>query len=125
MLENDIEMVENAVARSAPGSKLWDAWNRIKKELSGSGQNSAALSNYEICVSCMDQPAMLCLACAKKSALPSGETNTSSPKLPGLEEFIKEAKRFQSEGDKLGGLTLIDIIEHLHDFVVRKIGRKQ
>jgi len=88
MLENDIEMVENAVARSAPGSKLWDAWNRIKKELSGSGQNSAALSNYEICVSCMDQPAMLCLSCAKKSALPSGETNTTKvqicPECEGL-----------------------------------------
>ena len=58
MLENDIEMVENAVARSAPGSKLWDAWNRIKKELSGSGQNSA------------------------EKTQPEGETNTPSAKCP-------------------------------------------
>jgi len=37
-----------------------------------------------------------------------------------LDDFVKEAKRFQSEGEKLGGVTLIDIIEHLHDFMIRK-----
>ena len=52
-------------------------------------------------------------------ALNSSQAIQQSKKLPGLEEFIKEAKRFQSEGEKLGGITLIDIIEHLHDFVVR------
>ena len=100
MLENDIEMVENAVARSAPGSKLWDAWNRIKKELSGSGQNSVALSNYEICVSCMDQPAMMCLTCAKKSALPSGETNTTKAtiSLDIVRTVLEKGKCFMTIG---------------------------
>lgn len=50
--------------------------------------------------------------------------NASSPKLPTLDQFVKEAKRFQKEGDTLGGVTLIDIIEHLHEFAFRKSSPK-
>jgi len=68
----------------------------VPKALSGSGQNSVALSNYEICVSCMDQPAMMCLSCAKKSALPSGETNTTKVQIcPKCEDGVIRVGRSQ------------------------------
>lgn len=50
--------------------------------------------------------------------------NASSPKLPTLDQFVKEAKRFQKEGDTLGGVTFIDIVEHLHEFAFRKPSTK-
>lgn len=56
-----------------------------------------------------------------KEAEPSTSTNKSSIQLPSLEEFVKEAKRFQKSGEVLGGVTLIDVIEHLHDFIVRQL----
>jgi len=60
--------------------------------------------------------------CPNCAALEKGAQNPIDNKQSELstkEDFVKEAKRFQQAGEKLGGVTLVDIIEHLHEFVSR------
>lgn len=81
MLEDDIKKVEYYVDFGGAQNRVADSWNRIKKELIGSGQNSAELSQIRDVVLQMEYLVNTLKVFAGLNSLPCGENNKQSESL--------------------------------------------
>jgi len=100
MRKGDIEKVDKDMQNRDGPIAPWAAWQRIKKDLQGSGQNSA------------------------EKTQPCGEHNTSSPKLPEFEILNQAYDTYsQQQTGHRSTEDEIDILKFAHKFIAGKIGR--
>lgn len=84
---NDIKLVEKAVTKGYRDQDSSNAWERVKKALSGSGQNSA------------------------EKTQPEGETNKLKAEIAKIADSIKESNFYKHYG------TIREYVDQLHSAI--------